>query len=253
MTPPLPARRHFSSTRAFAIARVRVHRVLRSRLALAAGVLALLPWLLVDSDALVARMSSLAEFTLVGLTVLGAGALSDDIDSGEYAVAVSHECSPLDVLAGQSIAAIGSTTVLVALQLPLAFTHTTIGQFSPLVLSFAWLAALLAGWIGLMLLLATFLEGKSNAVAMGGVMAIVPLLLRGGVLEHLPPSIASFLRAVLQLVPQLAHVTAMFRALLGGTAQPNAAPLILLVSPIIFFALASVRLYRLEPAGRLTQ
>ena len=63
---------------------------MRTRLALAALVLALMPWLLVDSSSLVARFSSLTEFTLVGLTLIGAGALSDDIDSGEYAIAHGH-------------------------------------------------------------------------------------------------------------------------------------------------------------------
>ena len=253
MTPARDSRSRFSATRAVALARVRVQRVVRTRLALAALVLALLPWLLVDSDALIARISSLAEFTLVGLTVIAAGALSDDIDSGEYAIAVSHECSPLDVLAGQTIASLGLTAILVLLQLPVAIAHAAIAQTVPLLLSLGWLAALLIGWIGLMLLLATFLDGKANAVAMAGVMASVPLLLRGGLLDGLPPGLASIARDILGFVPQLEHANAMFRWLLGGHPPPSIVPLLLLVSPIIFFALASLRLHRLEPAGRLTQ
>lgn len=245
--------RPVSLVRIAAVAGVRVRRVTRTRFALAALVLSLMPWLLVENSALVARLSSLAEFTLVGLTVIAAGALSDDIDSGEYAIALSHDCSPLDVLAGQAAASLGLTAVLFALQLPFAFAGIAVSHVGPLLLSFAWLAALLAGWLGVMLLLATFLDGKANAVAMVGLLAIVPLILRGTLLDRLNPTVAAMTRFVFQLLPQLDHVMAMFHALLDRVPSPTVAPLVLLVSPVLYFALASVRLYRLEPAGRLTQ
>lgn len=239
--------------RAFAVARVRVQRVLRTRLALASLVLTLTPWLLVDSASLVVRISSLAEFTLVGLTVIGAGVLSDDVDSGEYAIVLSHGCSPFDVLAGQSAASLGLTAILVLLQLPIALAGTATPGIIPLLSSIGWLAALLASWLGMLLLLATMLEGKANSVAMMGMLAIVPLLQSGSLGDHLPPAIAKLLRAGVQLLPQLQQATTMFAAVLGRVPAPASLRVVLLGSPILIFALASVRLYRLEPAGRLTQ
>ena len=54
----------------------------------------------------------------------------------------------------------------------------------PLLLCIAWLSALLIAWLALALLLGTFLEGKANAVAMGALLAIVPLLAGPGLLER---------------------------------------------------------------------
>lgn len=242
-----------SSTRILAVARVRVHRVVRTRLALAALILVLLPWLLVDSASLLARISSLAEFTLVGLTMIGAGALSDDIDSGEFAIAMTHDCSPLDVLAGQTVASLILTAILVVLQLPVAFAGIVLPHASQLVLLFAWLSALLASWLGLLLLLATILEGKANAVGMIGVLALAPLLQAASLVDRLPRALAAMARGGLELLPQLEHGTTTFSAALGGPPAPAVAPLVLILSPIVYFTLAAVQIYRLEPAGRLTQ
>jgi hypothetical protein len=239
--------------RTFGIAGVRIRRVLRTRLALAAVTMSLLPWLLVESASLAARLASLAEFTVVGLTVVAAGSVSDDLDSGEYAIASSHDCSPLDMLAGHTLASFGVTTAIVLLQLPIALAGTDMPGIARLLVSFGWLAALLAGWLGMQLLLATFLEGKSNAVAMIGVLAIVPLLSSGTLVSDLPAPLAGFTRGVLQLLPQVAQVTAMFAAALDGAPGPGRVRVVLLLSPIIYFVLASIRLYRIEPAGRLTQ
>lgn len=253
MTPRSGGRSPVSSTRIFAVAGVRVRRVLRTRLALAALILALMPWLLVDSASFLPRVSSLAEFTLVGLTMIGAGAPSDDIDSGEFAIVLTHECSPLDVLAGQAVASFLLTAILVVLQLPIAFAGIVMPNALQLVFVFAWLAALLVSWLGLLLLLATILEGKANAVAMIGVLALVPLLQAGSLVDRLPRSLAAIARGPLELLPQLEHATSMFSAAVGGPPAPAVAPLVLLLSPVVYFTLAAVRIYRLEPAGRLTQ
>ena len=236
-----------------AVARVRVHRAIRTRLVLAALVLALLPWCLVESSALLVRLSSLAEFTLAGLAALGAGVLSDDIDSGEYAIALTHDCSPVEVLAGQGAASLALIAVLVLLQLPIALYGVSRPGLSPLLFSLAWVVALSASWLGLLMLLGTVLDGKANAVAMVAALAIVPLLVGGGILDRAPRTLAMAVHGALQLLPQMDHATKIVRSLVLGTPVPVVPSLVLLVSPVLYFALALVRLYRLEPAGRLTQ
>lgn len=251
MNDQISARSAISLLRIGAVARVRARRVVRTRLALVALVFALLPWALVDGHVLVARLSSLAEFSLVGLTVLGAGAIGDDLDSGEYAVATTHDISPIEMLAGQAAASLALGGLLVALQLPIALAGVAIPQVVPVLLCMVWLAALLAGWLALMLLLATFLDGKANGVAMIGVL-FLPVI-DAGLLERLPHAPGVAIRNALQLLPQLNHATVMFRVLLSRTPATMVAPVVLVLSPLFYFAWASFRLYRLEPAGRLTQ
>lgn len=249
---PAPLRR-ISITRVGAVARLRVRRAVRTRILPAALVLTLAPWALVEGATLVGRLASLAMSTVVGLTVIGAGAIAEDLDSGEYAIAITHDTSPLELLAGQACASLALAGALVALQLPIALRGTPpVPSVAPLLLCIGWLAALLAGWLALMLLLATFLEGRANAVAMIGVL-FLPLVLNAAVLERLPRLPAVIITNVLELLPQPSHATAMFRAMLYRSPAPATVPIVLLASPFIYFALASIRLRRLEPAGRLTQ
>ncbi|HWE43605.1 MAG TPA: hypothetical protein VG432_13935 [Gemmatimonadaceae bacterium] len=241
-----------SLTRIAAVARLRLRRVVRTRLVLVALVLALLPWAIVESSSLIARLAALTSFTVVGLTALAAGAIADDLDSGEYAIATAHDVRPIEVLGGQAAAALGLAAALVAIQLPIAFDGSAIPAIAPLLLCMGWLAAFLAGWLALMLLLATLLDGKGNAVAMIPVL-FLPLALGAGVLDRLPHLPAMLVRGVVQLLPQVDQATAMFRVALNRSPAPAAAPFVLLASPFLYFALASIRLRRIEPAGRLTQ
>jgi len=251
MTDQSLARPSISLSRIGALAVVRARRVVRTRLALAALVLALLPWALVDGHSLLSRLSSLTEFSLAGLTLLGAGAVGDDLASGEYAIAMTHDVSPVEMLAGQAAASLALGATLVGLQLPIALAGVATPSIVPLMLCIVWLAALLAGWLGLMLLLATFLDGKANAVAMLGLL-FLPIV-DATLLERLPHAPAVVIRNTLQLLPQLSHATTMFRVLLSRSPGTMIAPFVLILSPLFYFAWASLRLYRLEPAGRLTQ
>lgn len=252
MTNDSPARPAVSLARIAALARLRLRRVVRTRLVLVALVLSLLPWAIVESSSLIARLSALASFTVVGLTALAAGAIADDLDSGEYAIVMTHAATPLEVLGGQAAATLALTAALVAIQLPIVFSGTAIPAFAQLLACVAWLAAFLAGWLALMLLLATVLDGKGNAVAMIAVL-FLPLALGPGVLDRLPHLAAVIIRGALELLPQVDQVSAMFRATLGRSPAPATAPFVLLASPVIYFALASIRLRRIQPAGRLTQ
>ncbi len=249
---PRPSSHRPSLTRINAIAGLRLRRIVRTRLALAAIVLVMLPWALVDSTSLLARLASLAEFTLVGATALGAGALGDDIDSGEYAILVTHDATPVEVLAGQVVASLAGVGVLVAMQLPIAVAGIPTLPVLPLLACLGWLVALVAGWIALMLLLATAIEGKGNALAMIAVILLPPML-ASGLLDSLPAAAVGFIRAPLQLLPQPSHATAMFGSAMGQGRTSALPPIVLLTSPFLYFALASLRLRRIEPAGRLTQ
>lgn len=253
MTSRTPPQRRISMTRVGAVARLRVRRVIRTRILPAALVLTVAPWVLLDSASLAGRLTSLTMFTLVGLTVLGAGAIAEDLDSGEYAIVLTHDTSPVELLAGQAAASLALAGLLVVLQLPIALWGVApFPNIAVLLLCISWLAALLAGWLALMLLLATFLEGRANAIAML-VVLFLPITLNSTVLQRLPHLPAVMIGGVLQWLPQPSYASAMFRTLLYRTPAPSIAPVVLFASPFIYYALASIRLCRLEPAGRLTQ
>lgn len=246
------ATRAISTRRVAALAQLRMRRVVRTRILLVALVLALMPWAMVDQDTLLARLGALATFTVAGLTALAAGAVADDLDGGEFAIVMTHDATPLEVLGGQAAATLAMTALLVALQLPIALRGLPAPPLVPLVLCIAWLTALLAGWLAVMLLLATFLDGKANAVAMIAV-GCLPLVLGAGVIDRLPHFAAAIIRTLLELLPQVEQATAMFRAVLLRSPAPALTPIVLVASPLLYFTLASVRLARTQPAGRLTQ
>jgi hypothetical protein len=252
MTEQHPPRRAFSVLRIRAIAATRIRRVVRTRIALAAAVLALLPWSIVDSPLLVGRLSTLAEFSVVGLTVLAAGSIGDDLDSGEFAIAVSHDVSPLEILIGNAAASLLLASLLVAAQLPLVLLGVAAPDPRTVVPCVLALVPLFAGWLALMLLLGTFLDGKGNAIAMVAVL-FVPFALQLGLLARLPSRMASIAEQVIRVVPQVNQVTALFRALVERAPVPVLDLAVLIASPFIYFAFATYRLHRLEPAGRLTQ
>lgn len=247
-----PLHRRFSIARMRAVARTRVRRVVRTRLALAAAVFALLPWAIVETPLLLGRLAALAEFSVVGLTVLGAGAVSDDLDSGEYAIAISHDVSPLEILGGNAAASLLFGALLVAAQLPFALHNVGIPDAESTVACAIVLGALLSGWLGLMLVFATFLDGKGNAIAMIAVL-FVPFAISLGVLTRLPPAVASAAQGAFGLLPQVDNATVLLRALLDRSRVPLFEATVVVVSPFLYFTLAAIRLYRLEPAGRLTQ
>ena len=252
MTAAHEPRRMFSFVRVRAIATTRIRRVVRTRIALAAVVFALLPWAVVETHTLLGRLSALTEFSVVGLTVLGAGAISDDLDSGEFAIVVSHDVSPFEILVGNAVVSLALAAALVAAQLPIALAGASIAPVASLLSAVAVLMLLLAGWLALMLVLSTFLEGKANAIAMV-VVLFVPFVLDFGLLAQLPRQVAWLAEHAIRLLPQVDQATTLFRALLYRSPPPTLDIVVLVTSPFLYFALASFRLFRLEPAGRLTQ
>lgn len=234
-----------------AVALLRARRLARTRRLLLATLMALLPWLAIDADQLLPRFAALTEFTIVGVTVLVAGALADDLDGGQYAIALTHDCPPLEVLLGEMVAALALSLVLVALGLPFALEAPAVAGLGALLLCLVWLVALVAGWIALMLLLATILRGVGNGVAMIPLLVALPVLSSATILGRLPARLADVVRFALQLVPAPQQAGRMYEAILLGAATPRIAPLVLLGAPFVYFTLAAARLARIEPAGRI--
>jgi hypothetical protein len=243
--------RPLSLERVRALAVLRLRRLVRSRRLALATLMTILPWLVVEQTLLVARLAALTEFTVVGLTVLVAGALAEDLDGGQYAIALTHDCRPVEVLAGEFASALTTALVLVALQLPIALRGVATPNIVALLLCLAWLATLLAGWISLMLLLATMIEGVGNAIAMIPLLVLPPLLSATTSLDRLPALVAALVRAAQDLVPAPRHTALLYQSLLLGAPFPRVAPLVLSVAPFACFVLAALRLSRMQPAGRI--
>lgn len=241
----------FSLVRARAIAVVRARRLVRTRRVVLAAVLALLPWLAVGDVPLLARVGALTQFTVVGLTVLAAGAIAEDLDGGQYAVALTHGCSPIEAMLGETAATLLLALALTGAQLLFVIRHETIVELGLLLICLGWLAALLAGWMAVMLLVATLARGVGNAIAMIPLLTVVPLLATTGALDHLPAPVAAPLRALIQLLPTPQLVSEIHRSTFLGSAPPRSAMIVLLISPVVWFAAAALRLARLEPAARV--
>ena len=252
MTAAFPLAPPLSLTRIRAVAAVRLRRLARTRRMILAALMVFLPWLLVDQTLLVARLGALTEFTVVGLTVLGAGALAEDLEGGQFAIALTHDCAPIEILAGEAAATLLLTLLLVAAQLPIALGSATVAHVGALLLCLVWLAALLAGWLSLMLLAATVFGSVGNAVAMIPLLTVVPILEGSTILDRLPAAVGVVARFCIQLFPTPHHAARVYESLLVGATPPRLAPIVLLVAPVVYFTLAALRLSRLEPAARLT-
>ena len=252
MSASLPLAPPLSLTRIRAVAVVRLRRLVRTRRLILAALMVFLPWLLVDQTLLVARLGALTEFTVVGLTVLGAGMLAEDLEGGQFAISLTHDCAPLEILAGEAAATLLLTLLLAFAQLPIALGSATVAHLGALLLCMAWLAALLAGWLSLMLLAATVVGGVGNAVAMIPLLTIVPILEGSTILDRLPTGAGAVARFAIQLLPTPHQATRLYEWLLVGATPPRLAPIVLLAGPIVYFALAAVRVSRLEPAARVT-
>jgi hypothetical protein len=245
--------RHGSTRRVLAVARVRLRYLLRSRVAVVAFLLAILPWFATDRHDLDAEMGLLTGSALVGMLASASGVVSEGLDDGSYCIALLHGVTPLDVLVGESVGALAGMSPIVAsffyLSAPAFAGHPVIAS----ILVLAWLCVLVLGWLGVMLCLGTLLPGKGNAIAM------IPLLLAFAFpadalpVDSWPPLLASAARALWNAMPLQSHATAMYAAILHDSTPPPFAPLALLLAPPLFLALAAFQLSRLEAAGRIAR
>ena len=235
------------------IARVRVRYLVRSRVAIVAFVLAVLPWFAVDRHDADAELGLLTGSILVGMIATASGAVADSLDGGFYCVGILHGAGPVDVLLGEAAGAlIGLAPVLAAFAC-LSSSAFAAEPLAMIMLAFTWLAVLVLGWLGMMLVLGTALPGKGNAIAM--IPLLVAFAFPSDVLpvDSWPPLLAQVARTTWDAMPLQSHATAMYSAVLHGTTPPAMSPFSLLFAPPICLALAATRLSRLEAAGRFAR
>lgn len=238
--------------RILCVARARIRYLIRSRVAFVAFALAVLPWFAIDQHGADSELGLLTGSMLVALLVTGSGVVADALDEGWYGIGVLHGLLPLELLVGEALGAVVGLLPVVAGFALLSRHAFQEVPFLALVLCLAWLAALMLGWLSILLFLGTLLPGKGNAIGM------IPLLLAFAFpsdalpLDSWPPALSRGARAAWDAMPLESHATAMYAALLHDSTPPLAAPVALLLTPPSFLLLAALRLSRLDAAGRIT-
>lgn len=235
------------------VARMRVRYLVRSRVALVAFVLAVLPWFAVERHDADSELGLITGSVLVGMIASASGVVSDSLDDGFCCVAVLHGLTPTELLLGE---AAGAVIGLIPVVIAFAFLSSAafIGlPVTTMVVALAWLALLVGSWLGMMLVLGTALPGKGNAIAM--IPLLVAFAFPSDVLpvSSWPPLLARVARVSWDALPLQSHATAMYSAVLHGTSPPAMAPFALLIAPPICLATAALRLSRLEAAGRFAR
>ena len=242
-----------AAVRVRCVARVRVRYLVRSRVAIVAFVLAVLPWFAVDRHDVDAELGLLTGSVLVGMLASASGVVADSLDDGFYCVGVLHGVTPIEVLLGEAAGALVGLVPVVAAFAVLSSTAFAGESLVRMTLALSWLALLVLGWLGMMLVLGTALPGKGNAIAM--IPLLVAFAFPSDVLpvDSWPTVLAQIARTMWDAMPLQSHATAMYSAVLHGTSPPPIAPFALLLAPPICLALAAVRLSRLEAARRFAR
>ncbi|HVD05857.1 MAG TPA: hypothetical protein VNB89_07565, partial [Gemmatimonadaceae bacterium] len=239
--------------RVLCIARTRVRYLARSRAALVAFLLAVLPWFALDRHDADAELGLLTGSVLVGMLASASGVVADSLDNGSYCIGVLHGVTPIEMLLGEATGALSGLIPVVGAFTALSSTAFNGVPLPALLSAFAWLVVLLLGWLGIMLVLGTALPGKGNAIAM------IPLLVAFAFpsdalpVDSWPPLLARVARTSWDAMPLQSHATAMYAAVLHGATPPPIAPFALLLAPTLYLTLAAIRLSRLEAAGRFAR
>ena len=235
------------------VARARVRYVVRSRAALVAFFLAVLPWFALDRHDADAELGLLTGSVLVGMLASASGVVADSLDNGSYCIGVLHGVTPIEMLLGEATGALSGLIPVVGAFTALSSTAFNGVPLPALLSAFAWLVVLLLGWLGIMLVLGTALPGKGNAIAM------IPLLVAFAFpsdalpVDSWPPLLARVARTSWDAMPLQSHATAMYAAVLHGATPSPMAPVALLLAPPLYLTLAAIRLSRLEAAGRFAR
>ena len=235
------------------VARTRVRYLVRSRAALVAFLLAVLPWFALDRHDADAELGLLTGSFLVGMLASASGVVADSLDDGCYCIGVLHGVTPIEMLLGEAAGALIGLIPVVGAFTVLSSTAFNGVPLQALLAALAWLALLLLGWLGIMLVLGTALPGKGNAIAM--IPLLVAFAFPSDVLpvDSWPPLLARVARTSWDAMPLQSHATAMYAAVLHGATPPPMAPFALLLAPPLYLALAAFRLSRLEAAGRFAR
>jgi hypothetical protein len=179
--------------------------------------------------------------------------VADSLDDGSYCIGVLHGMTPVEMLLGETV---GSLVGLIPVVSAFAFLSSSAFSGESVVntlASLTWLALLVLGWLGMMLVLGTALAGKGNAIAM--IPLLVAFAFPSDVLpvDSWPPLLARVARTSWDAMPLQSHATAMYAAVRHGASPPAMAPFALLLAPPTCLALAAIRLSRLEAAGRFAR
>lgn len=232
---------------------LRLRRLWRTRAALLAAALALLPVLAMSPTsprtAFVATTSAL----LTAVLVCTAGAIADDLEGGAALLLVLHEARPTERVLAESFATTIVVAALALLAAPLAASALAGAGWRVIVVGGFWTAALLISWTLLAVLLGCALPGKGNALVLIVPLAAFALPAAALPVDDLPAWLARAIRSAWNVLPLQAHATAIVDALLAHAPLPATARSVLLASPPVYLAAAARALSHVEPARRFTQ
>lgn len=245
--------RLLSLCRVHALLSLRLRRLWRTRAAILAAALALLPVLAMSPTSARAAFVTTTSALLTAVLVCTAGALADDLESGAALLLVLHEARPIERVLAESLATIGVVAALALIAMPLVSRALAGAGLRMLLIGGFWAATLVLSWTFLVVLLGCALPGKGNALVLIVPLAAVAIPAAALPLADLPAWLARAVRFTWNLLPLQAHATGIVDALVAQTPLPTTARWVLLASPPLYLAAAVRALSRVEPARRFTQ
>lgn len=245
--------RRVSRRRVRALLSLRLRRLWRTRAALLAAALALLPVLATSPTNARAAFVTTTGALLTAVLVCTAGALADDLESGAALLLVLHGARPIERVLAESLATIVVVAALALIAMPLVARALAGAGLRTLIVGGFWTASLVLSWTILVVLLGCFLPGKGNALVLIVPLAAFTIPAVALPLADVPTWLARAVRVAWNLLPLQAHATAIVDALVAQTPLPSTPRWVLLASPPLYLAAAVRALSRVEPARRFTQ
>ena len=245
--------RLLSLHRVHALVSLRLRRLWRTRAAILAAALALLPVLAMSPTSARAAFVTTTSALLTAVLVCTAGALADDLESGAALLLVLHEARPIERVLAESLATIGVVAALALIAIPLVARALAGAGLRMLLVGGCWTATLVLAWTFLVVLLGCALPGKGNALVLIVPLAAFAIPAAALPLDDFPTWLARAVRFTWNLLPLQAHATAIVDALVAQAPLPTTARCVLLASPPVYLAAAVRALSRAEPARRFAQ
>ena len=245
--------RLLSLRRVHALVSLRLRRLWRTRAALLAAALALLPVLAMSPASARAAFVTTTSALLTAVLVCTAGALADDLESGAALLLVLHEARPIERVLAESLATIVVVAALALIATPLVARALAGAGLRMLLVGGFWTASLVLSWTFLVVLLGCALPGKGNALVLIVPLAAFAIPAAALPLADVPTWLARAVRFTWNLLPLQAHATAIVDALVAQTPLPSTARWVLLASPPLYLTAAVRALSRAEPARRFAQ
>lgn len=245
--------RFLSLRRVHALVSLRLRRLWRTRAAVLAAALALLPLLATSPTGARAAFVTMTGALLTAVLVCTAGALADDLESGAALLLVLHEARPIERALAESLATVVVVATLALIAMPLVARELAGAGLRLLVVGGFWTATLVLAWTFLVVLLGCALPGKGNALVLIVPLAAFAIPASSLPLDDLPAWLAGAVRFTWNLLPLQAHATGIVDALVAKAPLPTTARWVLLASPPVYLAAVVRALSRAEPARRFAQ